>query len=421
MKAFDEKWFHLLTNINASDSDLKWLTTFLKVSNKEKIRFLEDEIENPQFEYLDKVNHTSLSERYLALKNKINAEEKNNIVSRLYEKKIDGQLHRLDMLQAAQNGDDASFFKAGCKVYGEPRKSYFSFVALRIIECTKVAKSTQQLAAAKRLKKIFSKIDTTGAVISLDILPEPSDMGRIGISASKAKSIFVEVLTRYKIYGWTVKIDTAGDRNRFSVHISTKTIHIPNDHCLSLRRQPMTEIRTRAVAEHEVGVHVRRSFEGGRQKLLLLSVGLQGYLRGEEGLAGYVQQQIEGATEYYGFDRYLAICMAVGMDGVERDFRSVFGIMHDYYTLITPQDQYSEKLIANTAWDVCVRIFRGTSGRSAGMVYTRGLVYLDGNIGIWKLLIERPELFELFFIGKYDPLLKSHIDALRGLDILPQW
>lgn len=175
-----------------------------------------------------------------------------------------------------------------------------------------------------------------------------------------------------------------------------------------------------ALAEHEVGVHVRRCFEGSRSPLLLLQYGLDSHTIGEEGLAGYVQQQIEGADEFYGFDRYLAASLATGMDGQKRDFRAVFSLMTDYYTLRFNAGPKDEAPI-HAAWNVCVRIFRGTTGKSAGTIFTKDIVYMEGNIGIWHLISEKPERFEQMFLGKFNPLLSRHVKSLQTLEILEQW
>jgi hypothetical protein len=135
-----------------------------------------------------------------------------------------------------------------------------------------------------------------------------------------------------------------------------------------------------------------------------------------------VQQQVEGAEEFYGFDRYLAACLAVGMDGAERDFRSVYTLMLDYYTMRSGGEQARASTnLARTAWDVCVRIFRGTTGQTVGTIFTKDIVYLEGNIGIWELLTEKPHVFPLLFIGKYDPLNQRHVKSLQTLGIMPEW
>lgn len=138
-------------------------------------------------------------------------------------------------------------------------------------------------------------------------------------------------------------------------------------------------------------------------------------------MAGYVQQQIEGADEFYGFDRYLAACLAVGVDGTPRDFRAVFSLMTDYYTLKFKEDAVVNKAPFRAAWDVCVRIFRGTTGQTAGCIYTKDIVYMEGNIGIWNLLSEKPHVFESLFVGKFNPLLNRHVRSLQTLEILKEW
>jgi hypothetical protein len=45
---------------------------------------------------------------------------------------------------------------------------------------------------------------------------------------------------------------------------------------------------------------------------------------------------------------------------------------------------------------------------------------MEGNIGIWNMLIERPEIFESLFVGKFNPLLPRHIQTLQTLEILKE-
>jgi hypothetical protein len=152
----------------------------------------------------------------------------------------------------------------------------------------------------------------------------------------------------------------------------------------------------------------------------LLQYGLKGYLKGEEGVASYMQQQSEGACEFYGIPRYLAASLALGMHGEKRDFRGVYSVMRDYY-IVYSKGLLSDEKLHKVVWDVCMRIFRGTTGQGTGIIYTKDIVYLEGNIEIWNLLVVHPEAFGQFFVGKYNPLLESHVTALRTLEIIPGW
>jgi hypothetical protein len=139
-----------------------------------------------------------------------------------------------------------------------------------------------------------------------------------------------------------------------------------------------------------------------------------------------VQQQVEGATEFYGFDRYMAASFATGLDGEKRDFRGVFSIMVDYYIMryATGAGVTNKKLkerAQQAAWEVCVRVFRGTTGQTPGCIYTKDIVYLEGNISIWNLLTEKPHVFPDLFVGKFNPLSNRHIKSLQTLGIIKEW
>ena len=420
MTAFDERWFNALREIDTSEPEEEWLTNFMRVTAEEKARFFHNDVENPEFTYLQGGNDENVIERYRALYDEVDTHESNKTIRTLYQDIITTQIHRVEMTRASRERDDQGFYDLSTKVYGKPKSAKFSLVAEHVMQLAENPRSTDQEKAAKRLSKIFGKIDTSHITISHDVLPSPVEAGEQQLSAVEVAKIFQSVLDRYEITGWRIMIDPTGYRARFSVLPNRKIINIPSDEHLGGRAYPLTENRALAIAEHEIGVHVRRAFEGGRQRLLLLSSGLDGYLRGEEGLASYVQQQIEGAAEYYGLDRYLAIGVAIGMDGIKRDFRSVYAVVRDYYTLYFPPEASGQR-IALLAWELSVRVFRGTSGQSPGLVYTRDQVYFEGNVGIWELLIERPHVFEQLFVGKFDPLADAHVESLKNLEILSDW
>ena len=415
----DSRWYQQLLEITVS-ADTTWLRDLVHVPKYEQERFLEHKIENPRF-----VCDTTTSQREKisalhALRALISREETNPYIYRLYIDKIDAHLTRLMMFECTRVGDDIGFFEHSVTLYGAPKKSFFSYVAHRIhAQVSNMQVPSSHRDAQLRMLAITSKISMTHDIVSPDMLPEISETDGIVISAEETKDIFLKTLMNYEIDGWSVRIDPR--RRIFSVHSQHKCVYIPPDSALRERKILFTETRARALAEHEIGVHVRRAHEGAKQSLKLLEYGLAGYLRGEEGLAGYAQQQIERSSEFYGFDRYFALSLAVGLDGTPRDFRSVFECMVDYYTLTRTHDSHTHARAEQLAWEVCARIFRGTTGQCTGLVFTRDIVYLEGNVGIWNLLVKNPHLYSSLFIGKYDPLNEAQVTTLQALEILPQW
>lgn len=416
---FDERWFERLRLVTSLVDDAQWFQNYSKITKAERDLFVNNEIENPQF-HLKKTTPNIDGENEIdTLLLDMHQNEKQAIVLELYERKLHNHRLRSQLITASQTHDDKAFFTVSSELYGKPKKKYFAYVAKRV---TKLADTHAEIhpAAAKRIKKVMSKIDFKSVDISADILPPTVTGSKEITTIQQAVGIFKNTLDRLQITDWEIIVDETDSRSRFSVNAYQKIIYIPGEAKLLGRPKKMTRVQLEALAEHEVGVHARRSYEGANSQLLLLQTGLDHYLPGEEGLAGYCQQQIEGADEFYGFDRYLAACLATGMDGLERDFRSVFSLMSDYYTLrYTSEAGKTSPLQA--AWEVTVRTFRGTTGQTAGTIYTKDISYMEGNIGIWHLISDKPTVFESLFIGKYNPLIARHVRSLQTLEILKEW
>ena len=422
-KPFDEKWFKQIQQACLDTEEVEWIQKNMAALDDEREQFFANEIENPLFAYKQPTNAVNLIDQIKLINEDIAAHEPNAIVADLYHRKIANQITRIQLAVASGAGDDAAFYAGSCELYSKPRKVYFAYVAKQVLALHKRVSSGSKDPLGKQLAKILTKIDTSKVDISADILPpvvveeiEPIEF------VPDAVAIFEAALAKLEITDWKIVVEENTNRSRFSINAHSKRVYIPNQKQLDARSKKMTNLQLRALAEHEIGVHANRANAGNKSQLQLLSIGLDSYIRGEEGLASYLQQQVEGATEFYGFDRYLATSLAVGMDGHKRDFRGVFELMVEYYQLQFADSGHAVPYtkIQTVAFEVCVRIFRGTTGQTPGCVYTKDIVYLEGNIGIWHLLSEKPHAFDDFFVGKYDPLLPRHVKALQTLGIIKE-
>lgn len=419
--ALDDELYPVLAHMDLFEDESVWMKDRISISHAERDAFLNNESENPRFRYRKTTPREDYVTRFEVMNQLLDKSTAPAVVIDLYRRKIKKQQLRNVMIAASVVGDDGLFNIASQEIYGKPKKKYFAYVAKQIIKLCHGQKSAHP-GSARRLQKVVSKIDTSEVDITSEILPPVVTGKKVLSDVSQIKDIFQAVLDRCEISGWKLQVDEKEIRSRFSVDTANKVVHIPSERQLLSRSSPLTEVKVQALAEHEIGVHVRRVHEASNGNLRLLEVGFDNYLTGEEGLASYVQQQIEGADEYYGFDRYLAACLALGMDGQVRDFRAVFSMMVDYYTLkFSAEKNVLEPEPFKAAWDVCVRIFRGTSGQTAGAIYSKDIVYMEGNIGVWNLLSEKPQVFESLFIGKFNPLLSRHVKTLQTLEILKEW
>jgi hypothetical protein len=423
-ESLDQKWFEQLRVLSSKTEEGEWMQRSMQIEADEKEQFLADDIENPQFAYEVGVPTKLIDEEITAFMSDLATSERDAIVLDLYNRKLTHQLTRSHLLAASYAGNDQQFYQLSTDLYGKPRKKYFSYIAKKLQRLCKETMSEDP--ATRRLCRMVSKIDTKAVDIDATMLPPLVEDSSPITTIAQVEGIFTTALAQYGLKGWVLVVDKTGKRSRFSVNNQQKVINIPAESQLLARATKLTEVNIEALAAHEIGVHARRSAAGEESKLQLLRIGLDSYLPGEEGVAGYVQQQVEGATEFYGFDRYMAASFAIGLDGTKRDFRGVFSIMVDYYIMryATGDGVTTKKLkqrAQQAAWEVCVRIFRGTTGKTPGCIYTKDIVYLEGNISIWNLLTEKPHVFPELFVGKYNPLLSRHIKSLQTLGIIKDW
>ncbi len=416
----DEKLFPRLREATGHVDEAVWLSGHTRISHEERDQFINNEIENPRFTYRRGSKANLIPEKIEEFQSYIRESDVHSVVADLYERKLGRELVRNALIDSSLNGQDENFFKLSSDLYGKPKKKYFSYVASQLkILCADHQETCPE--QTKRLLKVVSKISTDEVDIDVSVLPPPNNSGVLIESVDQVEKIFSETLKRLKIDDWSIQTDDTSARTTFAVEVARKNIYIPGHNQLLTRKPGLTDLKIKALAEHEIGVHVRRVKEASDGPLKLLQVGFDSYLPGEEGLAGYVQQQVEGAEEFYGFDRYLAACLAVGIDGTPRDFRAVFSLMTDYYTIKFKEEEGAFQAPFQAAWAVCVRIFRGTTGQTSGCIYTKDIVYLEGNIDIWNLLTEKPQVFESLFLGKFNPMITRHVKSLQTLEILKEW
>jgi len=331
------------------------------------------------------------------------------------------------MLQAAKSGDDKKFTRYSVFIYGKPELEIFNYTLSTLLIKTKQALNNHSniLAqeAAKRLRKEFSSKRYLEDDIKLqNAKPHSKELQlkhknkKFHTTAMKPTEIenanqeysdeeivleFTKALKQYNLKGWEIILD----ETKTAVSVGKKKVFIPKD-------KKISKVKLHGLIAHELGVHASRSENGERTRLKILRLGLD-RSKDDEGIAMYEQQKIEGMDDFAGFDGYLAISLALGMDGKKRDFRDVFNVLTDYY--VVKGETYPKA--QNKAWSRCVRTFRGTTGSTPGACFTKDLSYRENNIGVWNLVKQNSPEVRRFMIGKYDPTNARHIWILDQLNI----
>jgi hypothetical protein len=309
-------------------------------------------------------------------------------------------------------------------VYGVPERDVFNYVVKKVQEELADAHEMQGVPAYERLVERFrAPVFTTVPHYG----PPTEDTARTGddSAALSATEICRRIRTALDAHGMSHwQVSTSSSARRFTVLPRSRRIRVPHDRILRQRRseRKVTERKLEGLIAHEVLTHALRAERGAKSGLRLLSVGLPGYLLGEEGIATYREQQVTGAIDYQSQDIYFTIGLAYQLDLMYvdvpqlRSMREVFTILHDYLTV---RYGVGDRMATKTALNLCRQVFvTGPWQEEYPMVLTKGLVYLRGAIRISRFLEQYPDYEQWFDVGKFDPANAVHREALAELNII---
>ena len=430
--AFDEAVFERYENIKVSVlRDVKPDSNSL---TKSKDLFLSGAIDNPVLTYSKniKINYDEPETLLQNLDLELRANETlSAIIREQYLLVIGEKLLKIKMLRQTQSlaiGGNASaamesFKKYSDLVYGPIDEDIFCKVIQSVERDIQriVLRGSLDKSKIISTKRLFQLIDNykylhpsyeSLVVTPRVIVKKPDSI----TDARELKKIFESGLQDYGIVDdWKVVIDEKGTRSTISVSYSQQKIYLPCTEQLSNRskRKKLTPARIQGLIAHEIGTHVVRYVNGKQSRLKLLGTGLYQYEQGEEGLATYREQCAQSLGGYTGLEAYFSIGLAKGLDGgLLRNFAQVHAILTDYYFVIENTTLRHAKVLA---WNRCLRIFRGTSGLVAGVVFTKDLIYRHGNIRHWEAVKNGTLTTINIDSGKFDPTNQQHVIFLQKL------
>lgn len=392
----------------------------------QKLGFISGQIENPDLHYIgiDPAVLASRTLRFNELKKDLIASERNTTIKELYLDKLAEEFERIKLYQAVLDGQPDDFLAATSKVYGTPQPAIWHRIAQKLQK-----RRNYSLSKTPLLHQIITQYQPPQTIDEASRIrqPEASDILTLQkqlfslfpflalndapteLDATAIKDIFNEALTKIGALNWKSEL-IEGSRTAICVMNKNKVVAIPS-------KRRVNKATVAKLISHEICTHVYRSTQAEHSPLQLLRLGLDHYLMPEEGIATTNEQILAGEfINFSGETKYFAIGLVQGIDGIKRDFRTVYEIMKEYLFLRHPskdQDYFNEK-----SWNLCVRIFRGTPANYKGVCYTKDLIYYEGNIKIWQLLLKDPQFYPYLFLGKYDPTKTQHLQALHDLGVL---
>lgn len=141
--------------------------------------------------------------------------------------------------------------------------------------------------------------------------------------------------------------------------------------------KPLSPLRLRQIILHEVGCHVQKSMAAGPDWHYTR------FNENDEGLAIVLEQLLEPRFSHKRSLRYLAMSLALGLDGKKRNFREVYEILWRASYIV---GKYNSDTAKKKAFYETSRVFRGGLPKVRGAVFIKDKIYLEGNMNIWKAL-----------------------------------
>ena len=392
----DSEWFEIYIN-RCSFDDIQFLKFDQENLQKQKELFFAGEIDEPTLLYQDFQEQIAGYRCELESFLKMIEIDRSQLfpVRRIYHNKICEQLDKIALLEAMYMADNKKFLDRSLKIYGELDKGLIQSAISTLLV---TAKSNNHVVSDYLLELAdYFGASEKGSVIEYVQLDEDKEI----LSADKIAEVFKEDL-KNKGIPWQVNI--CDESLVTHVSYSDNTINIPTS-----RR--MTRIEAEALVEHEVNVHLVRYVNGNNSKLRLLSIGLDGYIKGEEGIATYRQCLID--KNLPSVDTYIYVGLASGLyDGEARSFREIYNFSKQCFQIVKKPEVETDGL----AWKTTLRMFRGTTGK-AGACFTRGSIYFEGFMRIRNLIETNDSEVSRFMVGKYDPANPQHTKLLDELNI----
>ncbi len=437
--AIDERWFEqLIKTAKYTPEIYAWLGPTAKelqeqYSNLVTLNFTARPNLRPRDTMCAKI--ISEKQNLTKLQSDVMRYEQNDIVRNAYRLRLEELIDNAAMYEAALLGDDLEFTRLNHKIYGQPQKDIF------VATCewfrsyaTAVAKDDRQyIGPVQAVLDVIpqSELSDTYPQIS-KLKPSKEVFASQHRRHMQAEGFYEQLFHGLKLPEGPVD-EQSGDRliQRLLKNLQAEdyTIHNSSDGSWGLRFSSKSVVRPSnyvlpadefvAVAGHEVGSHLLERLNGLRSPLRLLSFGLQGYEKGNEGRA-LLREQVVYKT-WSEFEqtlrwqevllRHFVLSLAVGLDGSKRTFTEIFNTIEPIYALwhirAGAKPEAARRMAQQRSWLLITRALKGTD--TTGVAYHKDLVYLEGNIACWRKATEDPMSIRNGDRGKIDIANSAHI------------
>jgi hypothetical protein len=397
------------------------LYSYFRVTNLQSAceAFVQGDSEYPHFLYPSTVNQQVITTRLASLQRDLKLVSKNDTEAASFLKWRLAETELLDRFWKAYESGQVvspkqvkSYQKDQVELYGRPNHSLFAGILAYVKTLAIQSNSPQKIGLYTEIEELLGHSEH-----GLLYMPQPEifkHYQKLFALAFPALYEVIQAIEPQKSYdpeqietifeealksvgadkmGWKIRMINGGANVVVSKH--RREVMISN------QLSPRTPNRLKQMVAHEIGCHVQRGLSDARQNMTT------GFGEHDEGLAIVLEQLLASRFVYKRATRYLAVCLGLGIDGTQRNFRQVYEII--WRTMVIRGA--SKKEAKERAFYECARVFRGGLPMVPGMVYIKDKVYLESNLLVWQNLAERPlepEDFHRLFIG-HDTMLSKEV------------
>lgn len=293
----------------------------------------------------------------------------------LYEHKLDELRMRAALVLAISHGDDQTVTHLSQKLFGHPRQD--------VQELEREFRCMLEHAQA-----FYHHTEC--------------------INAQQFEKMVRAVLDHYRIDGWKVTFSprpsmkiTRGRRARKPV------IAIPS-------HMQISRARAARLLTHEIEVHALRTQNGRRSPLEILHVGLNRYVRTDEGLAIYYQQQLRKEEPWHAPGFWDAWACALTQEGTFADTFATIAQARSQLAAATGE-KHPNTIGRDAAWRLCKRVYRGiTKTDTYGVGFLRDHLYRSGLLDVREAIdVHGESILPKLFMGNIG---LEHLTSLDSID-----
>ena len=421
------EWDRLMQDQNHG-VDSKRLSTIAAQSRKRELAACLEEKREPRFHY-PFIPYDDLVSRIaglLQLRTEIEHKEPNAIVRRFYLGAIDERLDELHMIAATSKQDDEAFWTYNKRLNSLPNVSEMELAlrqltsllqrGLRRDDTRDVSEQIIQQTRHWIIEPMNLEPLDTGTEQETEGQPSFTQETQKLFSPDTVQRFFADVLRQYQ-FPWTITQDPAAGHARVS--LSRRQLTLPEDTWMSVSK-------IRELLGHEIETHAFRASAGEKSSLALLSIGLQGFLDTEEGLAiSYAQevaQQSSASKPNKTWIGTLATGLASGVICEPFTFTRLLMFLESVNVLrsllagrgLTVAEIREDA--RKNAQSRCLRTWRGVTHLvHPGICSTKDTVYLRGFLAVSQALMEEDAMFERLMVGSVG---LNHLDDLTEVGIV---